>query len=188
MGRSNADWNRGSDARIVNQNMTKQIPQPWGTPLKEEALQKHNVLTVDYKPKVKYAWASGIAIGRFLNGLKDGQIIGTRCDNCGRVVVPPRIFCEWCFKPTESWVKLPDTGTVNTFSISYITADTTRIKTPIIPAVIQIDETTNAGLLHLIENSKPDAVKIGMKVKAAWLPASERKGSITDIKHFAPVR
>jgi len=172
----------------VNSPLTKQIPQPLGTPLKEDDLENRNVLTVAYKPKVKYAWATGIAIGKFLNGLKAGQILGTRCDSCGRVVVPPRIFCEWCFKPTEAWIKLPETGIVNTFSISYITADTTRIKTPIIPAVIQIDETNDAGFLHLIGDVKPDEVKIGMKVRAVWVDAAKRKGSITDIKHFAPLR
>ena len=167
--------------------MAKQS-RPMGTGLKENDIDTQKVLSVAYEPRVKYSWAAGIAIGRFLNGLKSGEIIGTRCDHCRRVVVPPRIFCEWCFKPSETWVKLPDTGTVNTFSISYITADTTRIKNPIIPAVIEIDETSNAGFLHLIGDVKPDEVKIGMKVKAVWVDSTKRKASITDIKHFAPIR
>jgi hypothetical protein len=85
-------------------------------------------------------------------------------------------------------VKLPDTGIVNTFSISYITADTTRVKTPIIPAVIGIDSTTNAGFLHLIGGVKPEEVRIDMHVKAVWLEPSQRTGSITDIKYFAPFK
>jgi hypothetical protein len=166
----------------------KPTTEPLGTALKEEDIERHKVLTVAYQPKVKYAWATGIAIGRFLNGLKAGEILGTRCEHCGRVVVPPRIFCEWCFKRSDSWVKLPDTGIVNTFSISYITTDTTRVKTPIIPAVIGIDSTTEAGFLHLIGGVKPDDVRIDMRVKAVWLDPSQRKGSITDIKYFAPLR
>jgi len=166
----------------------KPTTEPLGTALKEEDIERHKVLTVAYQPKVKYAWATGIAIGRFLNGLKAGEILGTRCEHCGRVVVPPRIFCEWCFKRSDSWVKLPDTGIVNTFSISHITTDTTRVKTPIIPAVIGIDSTTEAGFLHLIGGVKPDDVRIDMRVKAVWLDPSQRKGSITDIKYFAPLR
>ncbi|HUK27208.1 MAG TPA: Zn-ribbon domain-containing OB-fold protein [Candidatus Acidoferrales bacterium] len=167
--------------------MSKQS-QPNGTGLKEDDIQANRVLTVAYQPKIKYSWATGIAIGKFLSGLRQGQIIGTRCDQCGRVVVPPRIFCELCFKRTETWVKLPDTGSVNTFSISHITADTTRIKNPIIPAVIEIDGTSNAGFLHLIGDVKPDDVKIGMKVKAIWQETTKRQASITDIKYFAPIR
>ncbi len=166
----------------------KRAAEPLGTALKEEDIERQKVLTVAYQPKAEYAWAAGIAIGRFLEGLKAGEILGTRCEHCGRVAVPPRIFCEWCFKSSDSWVKLPDTGIVNTFSISYITADTTRVKTPIIPAVIGIDSTTNAGFLHLIGGVKPEDVRIDMRVKAVWLDPSQRKGSITDIKYFTPLK
>lgn len=162
------------------------LVQPSGLPLKEDDIEHQKVLTVLYHPKAKYAWATGIAVGRFLSGLKEGEIIGSKCNHCGRIVVPPRIFCEWCFRRSGNWVKLPDTGAVNTFSISYITADTTRVRTPVIPAVIEIDATNNAGFLHLIGDVKPEDVKIGMQVKAVWLEASKRTGSITDIKYFAP--
>jgi uncharacterized OB-fold protein len=162
--------------------------QPEGTGLKEEDLERHNVLTVAYRPMAKYSWATGIAVGRFLRGLKAGEILGTKCDQCGRIAVPPRIFCEWCFKRTGTWLKLPDTGTVNTFSISYIATDTTRLKTPTIPAVIEIDSTGHAGFLHIIGEAKPDDVKIGMRVKAEWAEPEKRKGSITDIRYFKPLR
>jgi len=169
--------------------MNRSMPiQPEGTALKEEDLEHHSVLTVAYRPMAKYSWATGIAVGRFLRGLKTGEILGTRCDHCGRIAVPPRIFCEWCFKRTGTWVKLPDTGTVNTFSISYIATDTTRLKTPTIPAVIEIDSTSHAGFLHIIGDAKPDEVKIGMRVKAEWADPEKRQGSITDIKYFKPLR
>lgn len=167
--------------------MSKKL-EPSGVALREDDIQKEKVLTVMYQPRVKYSWATGIAVGQFLRGLKAGVITGSRCDNCGRVVVPPRIFCEWCFRRTESWANLPDTGTVNTYSVSYITADTTRVKNPIIPAVIEIDKTSNAGFLHLLGEVKPEEIKIGMPVRAVWKEKEERQGSITDIKYFGPTR
>ena len=159
-----------------------------GTGLKEEDFESSKVLTVTYQPRAKYAWATGIAIGRFLSSLKAGEIVGTKCDHCGRIGVPPRIFCESCFTRSESWIKLPDTGTVNTFSISYIATDTTRLKTPTIPAVIEIDSAKGAGFLHILGEVKPEEVKIGMRVKAVWVDPQQRKGSITDIKYFKPIR
>jgi len=169
--------------------LNKTMPnEPQGTGLKEGDLESGKVLAVSYQPKAQYAWATGIAIGRFLAGLKAGEITGTRCDQCGRIAVPPRIFCEWCFRRSDTWVKLPDTGKVNTFSVSYITTDTTRVKTPKIPAVIEIDSANNAGFLHLLGEVKPDEVKLGMRVKAVWVDPTERKGSITDIKYFKPIR
>jgi uncharacterized OB-fold protein len=84
----------------------------------------------------------------------------------------------------EEWVTLPDTGTVNTYSVSHISTDTTRLKTPIIPAVIEIDGTNNAGFLHIIGETKPENVRIGMRVKAVWEEPTKRKASITAIKYF----
>jgi hypothetical protein len=168
--------------------LSQSIPnEPPGRGLKEEDLESGKVLTVAYQPRAKYAWATGIAIGRFLRGLKAGEIVGTKCDQCGRIAVPPRIFCEWCFRRSESWIRLPDTGKVNTFSISHIATDTTRLKTPTIPAVIEIDSANNAGFLHILGEVKPEEVKIGMRVKAVWVDPQQRKGSITDIKYFKPV-
>ena len=165
--------------------MSKKV-EPLGVAVKEEDIENQKVLTVTYQPRVKYSWTTGIAVGEFLRGLKAGVITGSKCDRCGRIVVPPRIFCEWCFRRTHEWVYLPDSGVVNTYSISYITTDTTRLKTPVIPAVIEIDETASAGFLHFLGEVKPDDVKIGMRVKAVWVDPSKRKGSITDIRYFAP--
>ena len=162
--------------------------QPEGTSLKEEDIERQKVLTTVYHPRTKYSWATGIAIGEFLGGLKQGVLIGSKCNHCERIVVPPRIFCELCFRRTQDWVKLPDTGVVNTYSISYITTDTTRVKTPKIPAVIQIDGTSHAGFLHLIGEAKPDDVKIGLPVKAVWKEPAKREGSITDIAYFELIR
>ena len=158
-----------------------------GTSLREGDIESRKVLSLVYHPKAKYSWATGIAIGRFLRELKRGKIVGNRCALCERIVVPPRIFCEWCFRRMDEWVYLPDTGIINTFSLSHISTDTTRLKVPIIPAVIEIDGTTHAGFLHIIGETKPDAVKIGMRVKAVWIEESKRTGSITDIEYFKGV-
>ncbi|MGB9880338.1 MAG: Zn-ribbon domain-containing OB-fold protein, partial [Anaerolineae bacterium] len=120
--------------------------------------------------------------------LKEGRIIGVRCHHCRRTVVPPRIFCEWCFRPMDEWVYLEDHGVVNTFSICYVRWDMERLEEPLIPAVIEIAGASKGmGILHLLGEVDPQKVKIGMKVKAVWKPAAERIGAITDILYFKPM-
>jgi len=167
--------------------MSVKIKEYAGTPLREEDLKQGKVLLVSYWPKAKYVWSAGVAIGRYLTELKNGRMVGRLCSKCGRIVVPPRMFCEWCFRPNDRWVILKDSGVVNTFSVSQITADAKRIKEPLIPAVIQIDGTTDAGILHLVGETDPEQVRFGMKVQALWKPPEERTGSITDIKYFRPI-
>ena len=159
-----------------------------GTPLSQADLDEGRVLSTEWKPRLEYGWDAGVAISRYLAELKNGRIIGVRCESCRRTVVPPRVVCEWCWEPMDDWVYLEDTGTVNTFSICYIRWDASRAKEPQIPAVIEIDGASKGvGILHLLDEVKPESVKIGMKVKAVWRPAEERTGSITDIKYFKPI-
>jgi uncharacterized OB-fold protein len=40
--------------------------------------------------------------------------------------------------------------------------------------------------MHLLGEVKPEDLRIGMKVKAAWKLPEEREGSILDIRYFRP--
>ena len=128
-----------------------------------------------------------LAIGlTILSELKEGRIIGRRCERCQRVLVPPRMFCERCFRPTDAWQFVKDTGTINTYSESYIRWDVSRVAEPILIAVIEIDGASSGGFMHLLSEVKPEDLHIGMKVKAAWKLPEEREGSILDIRYFRP--
>ncbi|MGC8786110.1 MAG: Zn-ribbon domain-containing OB-fold protein [Anaerolineae bacterium] len=168
--------------------MTAKIKEFPGVGLRESDFTEKKVLFTEWRPDARYAWDAGVAIGRYLAELKEGRIIGVRCHHCRRTVVPPRIFCEWCFRPMDEWVYLEDHGVVNTFSICYVRWDMERLEEPLIPAVIEIAGASKGmGILHLLGEVDPQKVKIGMKVKAVWKPAAERIGAITDILYFKPM-
>ncbi|HHH40372.1 MAG TPA: Zn-ribbon domain-containing OB-fold protein [Chloroflexi bacterium] len=156
--------------------------------LREKDFQEGRILFETWVPNARYAWDAGIAIGRFLQELKEGRLIGTHCSQCDRVMVPPRMFCEHCFAPADEFVPLQDTGTVITFSLCYVTWDMVRLEKPQIPAVVAIDGASpGMGIMHLLGEVDPKAVKIGMRVQAVWKPEEEREGAITDILYFKPL-
>jgi uncharacterized OB-fold protein len=161
-----------------------------GTPLSGEEIKSGKIFYTEDALSCKYAWDAGVAIGRYLKELKNGRIIARKCNKCNRIMLPPRMFCELCFRPTDTWVYVQDTGVVNTFSVCYVNWDASRIKkgeAPHIPAVIEIDGASKGmGILHILGEVKPEDVKIGMRVKAVWKPKNERTGAITDIKYFKP--
>ena len=168
--------------------MTENIDKYPGTPLSEKDFAEGNILFNYDELKGDFAWDTGVAIGRYLASLKEGIILGSHCSTCRKIVVPPRTVCEWCFRPMDEFVPLQDTGTVNTFSLCYVTWDVKRIKEPEIPAVIEIDGASPLhGIMHMLDEVDPQAVHIGMRVKAVWKPAEERQGSITDILYFKPI-
>lgn len=162
-----------------------------GTPLKERDFRSGKHPTVEWKPDLSYAWDNGVGIGYYLSQLKEGKITAAHCEKCGRVMLPPRAFCELCFRPTDRFVKVKDTGVINTCSVSHVDWAAGRLKEGErfhTPAIIEIDGASPGhGILHLIGEIEPYEIKIGMKVKAVWKPKEERTGSITDIMYFKPI-
>ena len=143
---------------------------------------------VDFAVEARYAWDAGVAIGGYLDGLKRGVILGRVCHGCDRTLVPPRMFCERCFRPTDAWATVRDTGTVNTFSLAYITWDMRELTEPDIPAVIDLDGASpGIGIMHKLGEVDPKTVHTGMRVKAVWKPPAEREGSILDIAYWTPI-
>lgn len=159
-----------------------------GTPLSEKDFEQGNVLFQHDEMRGQYAWDTGIAIGRYLQALREGIILGAYCRHCRKTVVPPRLVCEWCFRTMHEFVPLQDTGTVNTFSLCYVTWDVKRIQEPEIPAVIEIDGASPLhGIMHKLGEVNPPDVHIGMRVQAVWKEPAERQGAITDILYFRPI-
>ncbi len=168
--------------------MSSKVSRFPGTEVTHDDIEANRYLMTHYQAELKYAWTSGVATGRYLRGLKEGEIWGRRCDGCGRVMVPPRMYCEQCFRPTDGWVKLRDTGRVVTYSIAYVNFDASRRQDPIIVAVVEVDGASPMmGILHLLGEVDPEDVKIGMRVQAVWKKAGDRSGAITDIVHFRPL-
>ncbi len=174
--------------------MTTNIKKFPGTPLKESDFQDGKILFNYDEMKADFAWDTGIGIGKYLAGLKAGVIFGSLCSTCNKIVVPPRTVCEWCFSPMDEVIPLKDTGTVNTFSLCYVTWDVKRVEEPELPAVIQLDGAATldsgpvmGGIMHLLGEIDPKEIHIGMRVQAVWKSPEKRQGSITDILYFKPI-
>src|SRR5439155_7368868 len=99
---------------------------------------------------LEYEWDAGEAMGAFLEGMRDGRIVATVCSACGRTLVPPRKFCERCFRPTDSWTEVEPIGRVETFSICHVRWDMVPLDPPEIPAVIRLDGASDGGFLHVL--------------------------------------
>jgi hypothetical protein len=169
-------------------NVSELIKKWPGVVLREADIRERKVLWTEWHPKFEYAYDCGIGYGRYFAELKKGRIVGTKCKRCGRILLPARYFCEWCWRPTDEWVYLEDTGTVNTFSICYTDWLARRIKEPELPAMIEIDGSGGVAIMGKLGEVEPKEIRIGMRVKAVWKPEGERIGAITDIKYWEPLK
>ena len=142
----------------------------------------------------RYEHSAGRFLSQFLEGLRRGVLLGARCPSCGRVLVPARGFCEYCYRPTVELVELSGRGRVYSAVVSYISADRRRVEEPQVMGVVELEAPGERppgwfpGLYHrLCGFSEDDVVSgraIGAWVRPRWRPVGERRGSLNDIECF----
>lgn len=134
--------------------------------------------------------SAGALMSRFFDGIRDGQIFGTRCGVCRTLYVPPRSFCAACWTTTDGWEQVRDTGVVTAFVIVNVPFYGQQIAIPYTLADIRLDGATST-FKHLVGRAGDDGtvesipVATGMRVRAVW--RADRTGFISeDIDHFTP--
>ena len=94
------------------------------------------------------------------------NLVGTKCETCGKVFFPPRMFCPHCRRAGKIVpFKFSGKGKVLTYSVLYSTADQYADMKPYVLAVIELDEGARMTS-HVI--CEPDEVYIGMRVKSVF--------------------
>src|SRR5271168_3755608 len=106
--------------------MSSKVTKYPGVEITSEDVKAERYLMTSYQTELSYSWTAGVATSRYLKGLKAGELWGRRCDSCERIMIPPRMYCERCYRPTDAWVKLKDTGSVVTYSVAYVNFDASR--------------------------------------------------------------
>lgn len=134
-----------------------------------------------------YIYTTGVTGDKFFKELRDnGRFIGTRCEQCDMVYMPPRMYCERCFDKLDEWVPVGNKGTVKTYTVANIGRDGNELENPIIWALINL-EGSDTGLIHKLGEIRSEHVKIDMEVEAVLKSKKEREGSVLDIEYFRPV-
>ena len=135
--------------------------------------------------RLRYQHTASAEESRYLRALRTGKLIGQRCPACGKVYIPPRGACPVDGVPTTTDVELPDVGTVTTFCVVNVPFHGQRIPSPYVAAQVLLDG-ADIAFQHLILGCEPDAVRMGMRVRAVWKPADEWGTTAENISHFEP--
>src|SRR6478609_321920 len=127
-----------------------------------------------------YTRSVGPVLGRFLTGLRDGQLIGARTSD-GRVVVPPPEYDPVTHEQTDDFVEVSPAGTVTSWTWVPEPVAGQPFDRPFAFALVTLDG-ADVPLLHALDVASPQDVSTGMRVRVRW--REERKGDITDIECF----
>jgi len=111
----------------------------------------------------------------------DGRLVIQRCDRCGSHQLYPRDRCLACRGPVQ-WVEASGRGTVYSFTVirqNY--ARPFRDWIPYVVALVDLEE--GPRLMTNIVGCEPDAVRVGLAVRATFEVVSDDAG----IALFVPV-
>jgi uncharacterized OB-fold protein len=121
----------------------------------------------------------------YLRALQEGKLVGARTGNDGKVYFPAREADPATGLPLDTYVELPDKGTVTTFAIINIPFMGQRIKPPYVAAYVLLDG-ADIPFLHLVSEVDAHEVRMGMRVEAVWKPREEWGLGIDNIEYFRP--
>jgi uncharacterized OB-fold protein len=137
------------------------------------------------KIKLTYKHVGGAYVERFFREIgKNQKIMGVKCPKCSKVYVPPKMVCFECFEKMDEWVEVGKQGTVKGFTVITHSTPVMPIKPPFAYAIITLDG-ANTDLVHIIKESDPQKLKIGMRVEAV-IKEKPRKRML-DIEYFKPI-
>ena len=140
-----------------------------------------NVMTEEIT--LRYDYALGEVAGKFMDGLRNRQILATRCSKSAMVYLPPRAFCERSFEKCDSWVEAGTSGVIETSTIVVRGFEGSR-PPPIAIAFVRLDgvDSAIANYIEGLDMSDVDkamqVIKPGTRVKVEFIP--EPQGRVTD--------
>ena len=132
---------------------------------------------------IAYQYTIGTFASAFFEGLRNGEILGSFCEQNNEVAVPPKSFNEQAFVPTTKLVKVGLTGTIQ--AVTIVTAPFAG--SPPVPyavAYVQLEGATSsiANYVHGVDlgdgTSLPEALQIGSPVHAVF--SAQPQGRVTD--------
>lgn len=136
---------------------------------------------------VWWRYTQGVVGQRFFRELKlNKKLFGIKCPKCGRVFLPPRMYCDDCFEYTKEWMEINPRGYIDYYTVVYYDLDDNLLEEPQIVAFIRFDG-VEGGLIHFVKgvDVEEEIDLFGLEVEPVF--REERKGSITDIEYFKPV-
>jgi uncharacterized OB-fold protein len=135
--------------------------------------------------RLDYTYTPGESASRFLRAMKEGRIVGRRCPRCSKVYVPPRGGCPMCGVEFAEEVPIADTGTLVTFAVVNVNFANRVIDLPYVSGEVLFDGADTTSMV-LVQGVSADEVRMGMRVKAHWLPREQWDFTFANIDYVEP--
>ena len=113
-----------------------------------------------------------ISYERFLS---EEKLMGSRCQKCGVLFVPPRSICIKCHGTEMEWVEMKGKGKLAAFTCiaigpPFMTKEGYDRKHPYVSGVVELEEGVRVvARIEGMDGSKPETIKIGTPLQVEFL-------------------
>jgi uncharacterized OB-fold protein len=123
-----------------------------------------------------------ISYERFLS---EDKLMGSRCQKCGSLFVPPRSICIKCHSPEMKWTEMRGKGRLAAFtSIAigppFMMSEGFDRKHPYVSGVVDLEEGARVvGRIEGVDGTRPETIRIRIPLKVEFLHRGEGANSTT---------
>lgn len=108
-------------------------------------------------------------------GLDEGKLMGTVCQDCGAVYLPPRAICPACQGSRMIWKEFSGKGVLAAFSVVYVVPSEMLAEgyggdNPYCAGVVQLEEgpAVSAQIVG-VDVAHPETIAVGIPVRAVFM-------------------
>ena len=134
---------------------------------------------VSWAESPKYLWPHANHEDReFWEGARRGELRIQHCTSCDKYQHYPRFLCTHCGQSTLEWATASGLATVYSFTVvrqNGVPPFDERV--PFVVACVDLDE-PGARMIAAMPDCAPDGARIGMRVRAAFRPATDEYGFV----------
>ncbi len=121
--------------------------------------------------------------------LENNQLMGSRCNSCGSLFVPPRAICGHCHQPELEWVEMSGKGQLTAFTCIAIGPPSMAQEgydrnNPYCSGVVALEEGPHVvARIEGVDPRHPESIKIGCPLSVKYL---HRDGGQKTVLGFVP--
>lgn len=110
---------------------------------------------------------------KWADALKEGKLLGLKCNSCGTVFSPPSMLCQECGSEDVEVTEVKDEGLIETYTIIRVPPLGYDDEAPYIVARAKMDE--GFIMVGRLIGVEPEKVEMGTRVKVGYI---ERENGI----------
>ena len=123
---------------------------------------------------MKFGYTSWLPQTELVNGfveqLKNGKLMGTKCKRCGERYLPPRAHCK-CGAAEMEWFEAPHQGKLLSYTMVTFAPESMSRYSPYIVAVAELEG--GLRLLAQLTGVSPSSLKVDMPIQVVSHQVSE---------------